>query len=244
VELASNGRVAVEACAARTFDLVLMDMQMPEMEGVTATKLIRASSGPNQKAPVLALTANAFVEDAERCRAAGMDEHLTKPLRKAILVEALGRHLERRAEQWTHRFSGTRRENKNLERFDAPDIAHTALSKRPGAQKQPVLAAKAWDDLVEDFGVEGLRRLAATFEKQQGEDLAAMSMDDPAGLKRCAHSLKGSAKLFGAAALAAKAERLEAIALEAGANEIAALTAAIMADFADVCREIKLKLAA
>jgi signal transduction histidine kinase/DNA-binding response OmpR family regulator len=210
VDLAENGRIAVEKCLERAYDLILMDMQMPEMDGVAATKLIRGQPNLNRTAPILALTANAFVEDAERCRAAGMNEHLTKPLRKAILAEALARHLVRAQEN---------------------EVA-------------PAVQADAWAALLEDFGVDGVRRLANTFEHQQGEELATMSLDDRSDLRRKAHSLKGAARLFGADALAERAARLEALAMDADPNEIAALTAAIAVDFAAVCREIKSKLAA
>lgn len=213
VDLAENGRIAVEKCFSRAYDLILMDMQMPVLDGIAATKLIRSQPNQNRHTPILALTANAFVEDAERCKAAGMNEHLTKPLRKSVLAAALARHID------------------------------------PGKSRQatkcaPAVATNTWDALVEDFGLEGVKRLADTFERQQGAELSTMSADDRADLRRKAHSLKGSAKLFGAEALAGLAIRLEAIAMEADANEIAALTAAIMSDFAVVCGEIKAKLAA
>lgn len=210
VDLAENGRIAVEKCATRGYDLILMDMQMPEMDGIAATKLIRGQDGPNRTVPILALTANAFVEDAERCRAAGMNEHLTKPLRKAVLAAAMARHL-------------------------TPGTAEPS---------KPVVAGAAWDALLEDFGLDGVRRLAETFEAQQGEELSTMSLDDRADLRRKAHSLKSTAKLFGADSLSAHASRLEEIALEAAPNEITALTAAIAGEFAALCREIRVRLAA
>ena len=215
VELAPNGRVAVETCVDHAFDLILMDMQMPEMDGITATRLIRAQPGPNQRVPILALTANAFVEDAEACRAAGMNEHLTKPLRKAALSEALSR------------FLGTKKA--------APAAAPAAA---------PVLSPDAWQALMEDFGEEGLRRLGKMFVAEQGAELESMSPDDRASLRRKAHSLKGASRLFGASNLANAAEKLEAAAMDAGANEVAAMTAAIMLEFAHVCREIETRLAA
>jgi signal transduction histidine kinase/DNA-binding response OmpR family regulator/HPt (histidine-containing phosphotransfer) domain-containing protein len=213
VDLAENGRIGVNKAVTSAYDLILMDMQMPEMDGIAATRLIRSLAGPCQSVPILALTANAFVEDAELCRAAGMNEHLTKPLRKAVLAAALARHLK-------------------------PGLE---ISAGTGSA---VVAASAWDGLVEDFGLAGVKRLVETFETQQGQELSTMSVEDRADLRRKAHSLKGSAKLFGADALASQASRLEEIALEAAPNEIAALTAAIARDFAAVCREIKARLAA
>jgi two-component system, sensor histidine kinase and response regulator len=88
VTLAENGRQAVEACARETFDLVLMDCQMPEMDGMSATRLIRQRETEQQlpRLPVVALTANAFAEDRERCIAAGMDDYLSKPFTEAQLA--------------------------------------------------------------------------------------------------------------------------------------------------------------
>ena len=89
VSLAENGQQAVDACARDTFDLVLMDCQMPEMDGMTATRLIRQREAAENRArmPIIALTANAFNEDRERCLAAGMDDYLSKPFNEAQLSE-------------------------------------------------------------------------------------------------------------------------------------------------------------
>ena len=94
VEIASaeNGALAVEAMKTGTFDLVLMDVQMPVMDGLTATRAIRAL--PNQQArdtPIIAMTANILPEQIEKCLAAGMDDHLGKPISPASLLGALSR---------------------------------------------------------------------------------------------------------------------------------------------------------
>jgi signal transduction histidine kinase/CheY-like chemotaxis protein len=89
VELAVNGVEAVRRAASRRYDLILMDMQMPELDGIEATKAIRAGGGVSAHAPIVALTASAFTEDVERCRAAGMVGYLTKPLRKRALAEVM-----------------------------------------------------------------------------------------------------------------------------------------------------------
>ena len=87
-DLAANGREAVAALAETTYDLVLMDIQMPEMDGLEATRLIRAAMGP--QAPYLvALTAEALEGDRERFLASGFDNYLSKPLQAAALQELL-----------------------------------------------------------------------------------------------------------------------------------------------------------
>ncbi len=93
VELAQNGVEAVEKLASARYDLVLMDCQMPEMDGFEATRIIRdpASRVLDHAVPVIAMTANAFAEDRERCLAAGMDEFLAKPVDRQTLAAMLSR---------------------------------------------------------------------------------------------------------------------------------------------------------
>jgi two-component system, sensor histidine kinase and response regulator len=92
--LAQNGREALEMLKKQNFDIVLMDIQMPEMDGFEATKRIREkeqASGTHQ--PIIALTAHAMKGDRERCLASGMDDYLNKPIRPDELDEILERYL-------------------------------------------------------------------------------------------------------------------------------------------------------
>jgi signal transduction histidine kinase/CheY-like chemotaxis protein len=95
VTLAVNGREAVEAAAVGDFDAVLMDMHMPEIDGLEATKAIRRLPPPIGQVPILALTANAMRESVELCLAAGMNDHISKPVDRARLQPILARHLRR-----------------------------------------------------------------------------------------------------------------------------------------------------
>jgi CheY-like chemotaxis protein len=88
-DLACNGREALEAVQRKSYDLVLMDMQMPELDGVSSTAAIRALPGPERKVPIVALTANALVGQREVCLAAGMNSYLTKPIQPDALYEAI-----------------------------------------------------------------------------------------------------------------------------------------------------------
>jgi len=92
----TNGEEAVEATAQQAFDAILMDMHMPVMDGLEATRRIRALPGPAGQTPIVALTANAMKEDAAACRAAGMDAFVSKPFRPGELIEALAGVLARR----------------------------------------------------------------------------------------------------------------------------------------------------
>jgi two-component system, sensor histidine kinase and response regulator len=97
VTVANNGEEALERLAAASFDLVLMDCQMPVMDGFTATRRIReleARRGTGTRLPIIALTANVMSEDRENCAAAGMDAHLGKPIEPKQMIDALSRFLK------------------------------------------------------------------------------------------------------------------------------------------------------
>jgi CheY-like chemotaxis protein len=97
-DLASNGIEAVESVARQAYDVVLMDVQMPEMDGLEATRTICARWTPRERPRIVAMTANAMQGDRDMCLAAGMDDYLTKPIRVERLVEALN-HVPARAER-------------------------------------------------------------------------------------------------------------------------------------------------
>jgi CheY-like chemotaxis protein len=88
-DLASNGLEAVESVRRQTYDVVLMDVQMPEMDGLDAAREIGARWKPDERPRIVAMTANAMQGDREMCIAAGMDDYLTKPIRVDQLVAAL-----------------------------------------------------------------------------------------------------------------------------------------------------------
>ncbi len=96
VEVAANGREAVDKVRSGTaWDAVLMDLQMPELDGISATQAIRAE-GRFGELPIIAMTAHAMVEERERCFAAGMNDHVTKPIEPDVLYQALARWFQRR----------------------------------------------------------------------------------------------------------------------------------------------------
>ena len=96
VDIVSNGREAVAAWSAGIYDIVLMDVMMPEMDGFEATRSIRRSTyeGADNQIPIIALTANAMKGDREKCLEAGMDDYLTKPIKPKKLREVLEQRLK------------------------------------------------------------------------------------------------------------------------------------------------------
>ena len=97
VDIVGDGAEAVAAVAERAYDVVLMDVQMPGMDGMTATRLIRGAGGTSGKVPIVAMTANVFPEQIEAFRLAGMNDHVGKPLNRVQLYATLDRWLERDA---------------------------------------------------------------------------------------------------------------------------------------------------
>ena len=178
---AESGRQALDALAKADFDLVLMDCQMPVMDGYEATAAIRARERrerPGQRIPILALTAHAMKGDRERCIEAGMDDYLTKPLRSDDLAAALKKWLR-----------------------DRIPVAALTPSSVPATEAE----GAPWDEGAQEAAViercSGLRPLAArllkAFVKQSDDDTqaiaAAAAAADPKGLERAAHRLKGAA---------------------------------------------------
>ena len=87
---AENGAIAIEILKNETFDIILMDIQMPEMGGIEATQIIRNEL--LSKTPIIALTANAFKTEIDKCKKAGMDDYVTKPFDEDILIETIAKH--------------------------------------------------------------------------------------------------------------------------------------------------------
>ena len=97
VTIVGNGAEALEALRRNRFDLVLMDMEMPVMNGLAAAEAIRRSGAPFSAVPIIALTANSMASEIERCQRAGMEDHLSKPIDRTLLLDTIDRWLADRA---------------------------------------------------------------------------------------------------------------------------------------------------
>jgi len=93
VVTAENGTEALEALASGNFDLLLSDVQMPEVDGLELARRIRAAEEPDRRLPIIAMTAHAFEEDRRRCLDAGMDDYVTKPIGREELDRVIRRQL-------------------------------------------------------------------------------------------------------------------------------------------------------
>jgi PAS domain S-box-containing protein len=184
VTVVENGRLAVEAVQVSQFDAVLMDVQMPEMDGLTATRMIRNLAN-GAKLPIIALTAHAFAEDRARCLEAGMQECLVKPIRPHALFAAV--------EGWGAR-------------ADAAPPAPAAAG--------PAVDLEGLRSALRDAGAEGaVNELLRTFVGDAGNRIRAIdeaaAAGDPAALGRAAHAYKSAAGVIGAGRLAALLADLE-----------------------------------
>ena len=204
----NNGREALVALKREPFDVVLMDIQMPEMDGLTATAAIRENErSTGRHVPIVALTAHAMRSDRERCLAAGMDDYVTKPLRANQLFAALARLIP----------LGTEPVHAAL--MDSQRINAAATSGGPtiDATMDGTHGESGFDLTAALYRTEGdmglLRKMVQLFTTQSakllGEIGGAIGREDGQALERAAHKLKGSIGNFGAHKASETAQRLE-----------------------------------
>jgi len=192
VAVAGNGRAALAALEQERFDLVLMDVQMPEMGGFEATTAIREQErATGQHLPIVALTAHAMKGDRERCLAAGMDGYVSKPIQVEELCAA-------------------------IEGF-APTEVNTEVHLPAGERSEKVIDRAAFLARINHDG-KILKKVAEMFfnlcPRSLSELQAAISSGDAKALERTAHTLKGVVGNFGAKAACEAALRLETIGRE------------------------------
>lgn len=204
-DLAGNGLEAIQAVRRQFYDLVLMDIQMPEMDGVEATRWIRSELRPEHQPSIFAMTANALHGDRERCLQAGMDDYLSKPIRVADLTAAI------------LRLASKALRHQSVELAPVPELAPITTDVAPTQRirEKPAFEPQALARLRKIAGGDEavMQELATLFL----EDLCSLRQDaaghlqrgDLVSLHRAVHTIKGSAKDFGAVALAELAKELE-----------------------------------
>jgi len=193
VDIVNNGAEAVGAWSTGRYDLILMDCQMPVMDGYQATRTIRSREPADRRIPIIALTADAMSGAEKDCLAAGMDGYLTKPLDRRRLAESL------------ERFLGS------AGSAPAPDAPSALAPPSPGDDSPPV----DWEQFVSltDGDGEFAQQLVQLFIDSGDAALAqirdALDRKDWSAVGRVAHSFKGSSANIHAQAASAAAARLE-----------------------------------
>ncbi len=202
--VAGSGAEALASIDRERFDLVFMDVQMPDMDGLEVTRRISARGGWLADMPIVAMTAGGPLGDQARCLAAGMSGYLAKPLLQASLLKVLRRHLDARGDVPP----------------GAPAIAAPAptptLDDRVRASLRESLDAEALAALVARYGQDARARLEALS--------TALERRESASVERLAHQLKGESSALGAVRVAGLAARLE----QAGRDDDPARGAAIL----------------
>jgi two-component system sensor histidine kinase/response regulator len=233
VEVVADGKQACEAAVQRVFDAVLMDCQMPVMDGFEATRELRRreASGRGTRLPIIALTANASPQDREACRAAGMDDFLTKPFQRHELYAALSR--------WRDRATGR-----------LPKVTAAPLAP-PSAEPSSVIDDKVLGRiraLQRSGRPDVLRRVIGLYldasPAQVAALLAAIQRRDGAEAARLAHGLRGSSGNLGASTFAAALAAIEHHGRHGALDDMAATAASLPAQHDEVVQALRRHLAA
>jgi PAS domain S-box-containing protein len=206
-DLAANGLEALEALRRERYDVILMDVEMPVMDGLEASRSIHSEWPENERPRIIAMTANAMQGDRETCLAAGMDDYLSKPIHGDELAAILAR-------------CGPRAAMPEIQDGDALD--DSAIQHLEAATGDPAFVA----ELVETF-LRGAPALLANLRSAQQTGQAEE-------LRRTAHTLKSNAQTFGAAALAHLCQALESTAKAGAIDDAAQLVARIEDEYARV----------
>lgn len=214
VTCAYDGAEAVTMVLTGDFEAVLMDLAMPVMDGVEATKSIRQLPEPLCHTPIVALTAYDSQQDRARCVSAGMDDYLAKPLRAERLLSVLESVREKSE---LHRTGKAPHSGLSQEEFDHREKA-IANDVRTSRQPDVLVAEDTLKELISDAGEAAFERLIKEFlseAKELADSLARAKREwEFDRHQRMAHSLKSSSSAFGATALEAAAAGLEQACME------------------------------
>ncbi len=214
VDVANNGEEAVAAWAAGIFDLILMDCQMPVMDGYQAAREIRARETRANRTPIIALTADAMKGTEQLCREAGMDDYLTKPIDRDRLSEVVNRYLS------PSPGPAALAENRELNADSA------AASIAPVDWERLMLTA----DNDRDFAGELVQLFIESGDSVLQDIRDALERGDMAALGRAAHSLKGSSANMCASLASEAAARLESAARAGVTEDVAKLELQLRAE--------------
>ncbi len=221
VDVVADGLAAVAAWQTGKFDLIIMDCQMPQMDGYAATGEIRRLEEGKRHIPIVALTAHAMKGDEAKCRAAGMDDYLSKPIDRTKLDTCLERFLPSTAPM-----------SLVLASKDGPTMLESAPHRAPTQRHYPV----DWEALLESIdGDTGFARdlvdaFVGTADRELAVIATALGTGNAATLRESAHTLKGTSANLRASAAASAAARLESAARLGESAQISTLADALTAE--------------
>ncbi|MGL4377987.1 MAG: response regulator [Microcoleaceae cyanobacterium] len=232
VDLAQNGLIAVEKVKTGYYDIVLMDMQMPEMDGVEATVEIRKDSR-YQSLPIVAMTANVMQDDRDRCLTAGMNDHVGKPIEPDALWKTLLKWIKPRP-------SGGDRQELPSSPLPSTENAIVIPSDIPGLDTleglRRVLGKKS-------LYLSMLRKFASGQKTVTDQIIQALEAGDKTLAQRLAHTLRGVAGNIGAVEIQTAASALESAIKEAGSpSEVNLLLAALRRPLVTLIDQLESKL--
>lgn len=192
-DIVGNGLEAVQALRLRPYDLVLMDMQMPELDGLAATRRIRAELPPERQPRIVVLTANVFSEGRAAAEAAGVDGYLTKPLEPAALVRVL---------------QGSLPLPKPASQEEDPPLDPVILAQMRAVFSSP----EAWQEMIQTYRQNSEALLGSLRQALESRDVQTVA--------QLAHCLKGSSSTLGAKLLAQRCQALEKLVRKPSANSV------------------------
>jgi signal transduction histidine kinase/DNA-binding response OmpR family regulator len=234
-DVAANGQEVLDSLRRQPYDAVLMDVQMPEMDGLEATRRIRQLAptelGAQAQPLIIAMTANVLREDRGVCLAAGMDDYISKPVQVEELVRVLSRCQPRQPGEGEASTSVPAQVPGGAERVPTEDLARgtwTPVETDSEGDASPVLDPKAMERLRATLGKQAdqmLPELIQGFyqdaERLLAEARQALEQGHAEDLRATAHSLKSTSATFGAMALSAEARELERMARDGVLDEAA-----------------------
>ena len=238
VDVVENGREAVEAYLARPYDLVLMDGQMPEMDGFEATAEIRrheVAAGAKVSIPIIALTANAMHGDRERCLEAGMDDYLSKPFSEWQLCEVL--------ERWLPAVNAQIETSEQMHKTESADNVASIGGQNQRAMILDTCVLEKFRERERRGRKNVLSRIVGAYlqhSPQYIEQLReAVAGDNASGLQSAAHTLKSSSAGVGAVGLSAMCAELEELGRRDDMRVVAERVAELEALYAEVCEALR-----